>query len=108
MNDNQKDKNMNSSPIEKSKRFNQIFYGLIVICGALFVAEFFYKKKAGLAIEAIPALHIIFALVSILVVMTGVRILRQGLSRDEGYYAPRDVDSETYPQEDTSRESTND
>jgi prolipoprotein diacylglyceryltransferase len=108
MSDNQKDKSMTESQEQNQKPFDRIFYALMVICGVLFVAGFFTKKKTGLAVESIPALYVIAALVSALVLFLGVRIMRSVLMRDENYYASRSTDSEAYPLEDTDRETIHD
>lgn len=108
MRDNHKDKNMTEPPEQNQKPFGRIFYALVVICGILFVAGFFTKKKEGLAIESIPALYVIAALVSVLIIVFGARIMRSVLTRDETYYAPKAVDSEAYPLEGTQRESIHD
>lgn len=108
MSDNQKDKSMTEPQEQNPKPFGRIFYALMVICGVLFVAGFFTKKKAGLAIESIPALYVIAALVSALLLFFGVRIMRSVLARDEDYYAPRATDGEAYPLEGTDRETIHD
>ena len=108
MSDNQKEKNMTEQQEQNAKPFGRIFYALMVICCFLLIAGFFTKKKAGLAVESIPAIYVIAALISALVLFFGVRIMRSVLMRGEDYYAPRSIDSEAYPLEDTDRETIHD
>lgn len=77
------------------KRVSIAFY---IACGLLFVADFFYKKKAYLELEAIPASYAIFGFLTCLVVIFFAWVVRFLMMRQESYYAPKDVASEDYPQ----------
>lgn len=104
----QTDKPMQTPNSANTGKGSRIYTGLAVICALLFVAEFFYKKKPGLAIEAIPALHVIVAIVTIGVAVFASHILKKLLSREADYYAPRDVDDEDYPHDQLEREVRHD
>ena len=94
--------------LDNMKNVNRIVYGLYFTCAALFLADFFYKKKTYMDIEDFPGFYAIYGFVMCAALVICARGMRIFLMRDETYYAPKDVESEEYPEEDLQRETIND
>ncbi len=78
---------------------NRLVYGLYMLCALLFLADFFYEKHVYLREEEFPgfyALYGFFMCALLVICAKGMRIV---LKRDEDYYAPKDVESEDYPED---------
>lgn len=89
--------------VENPSKVNWLVYGLFGICGCLFLADFFYKRKVYLDLEGVPGFYAIYALIICVLIVIFARGMRAVLMRDETYYAPKDVESEAYPEHDMER-----
>ena len=85
------------------KAVNALVYGLFVLCAGLFVADFFYHKKVYVAVEEFPGFYALFGFVACVVLVMSAKGLRALVKRHEGYYAPLDVESEDYPEDQLER-----
>jgi len=94
--------------LDNPKNVDRIVYGLYFICAALFLADFLYKKKTYVDLENIPGFYGIYGFVMCATLLICARGIRKFLMRDETYYAPKDVETESYPQEDMNRETLDD
>jgi len=94
--------------LDNVKNVDRLVYGLYVICAALFLADFFYKKKTYLDLEDVTGFYGIYGFVMCFALVVCARIIRRFIMRDETYYAPRDVEVESYPEEDMKRETIDD
>jgi len=89
--------------VDRPGSLKKIIYGLYVLCAILFAADFFYHKHTYLRVEDIPgfyALYGFFMCAALVVCAKGMRIF---LKRPEDYYAPKDVDSEPFPEDQLDR-----
>ena len=88
---------------DNPKSVNKLVFGLYVLCAMLFLADFFYEKHVYLREEEFPgfyALYGFFMCALLVIVAKGMRVI---LMRDENYYAPKDVESEDYPEDQLDR-----
>ncbi|MEL7429501.1 MAG: hypothetical protein AAFN43_05835 [Pseudomonadota bacterium] len=90
--------------LDDMKNVNRIVYALYGLCAALFLADFFYKKKTYLDLEDIPGFYALYGFLMCAALVICARGMRLFLMRGEDYYAPRDVESETYPEHDMKGE----
>lgn len=89
--------------IDDKPNVDRIVYGLFTVCALLFAADFLYPKHTELAVEKIPgfyALYGFFMCAGLVIAAKGLRIL---VKRSEDYYAPYEVDSEAYPEDQLGR-----
>ena len=87
---------------------DRIVRGLFIVCAGLFAADFFYHKHAYLGVEEFPgfyALYGFFMCAALVICAKGLRVI---LKRPEDYYAPKDVESEEYPEDGLDRETVDD
>lgn len=94
--------------LDNRRNVDLIVYGLFVLCAGLFLADFFYHKHTYMAVEEFPgfyALYGFFMCAGLVICARGMRIF---LKRPEDYYAPKDVESEPYPEEGLGRERVDD
>jgi len=70
----------------------------------LFLADFFYKKKYYVGIENFPGFYALYGFFMCVGLVLGARSLRIFLKRDEDYYAPYDIESEAYPEDQMERD----
>lgn len=85
--------------VDRPGNVDKIAYTLYAVCAVLFLADFFYHKHSYFAVEDVPGFYGMygFFLSSGLVICAkGMRLF---LKRPEDYYAPKDVDSEPYPED---------
>jgi hypothetical protein len=65
---------------------NKLRYGLLILCGALVVSEFFYAHHPHFAIERIPGFFAIFGFIAFVLIVFAGKALRNVIMRDETYY----------------------
>lgn len=94
--------------LDNMKNVEKIVYSLYFVCAALFLADFFYKKKTYLDLEDVPGFYAIYGFAMCAALVVCARGMRLFLMRDETYYAPKDVESEQHPEADLSRETIDD
>ena len=94
--------------LDNMRNVDRIVYTLYFTCAALFLADFFYKKKTYLDLEDVPGFYAIYGFVMCAALVICARGMRLFLMRDETYYAPNDVESEDYPEEGLDQETVND
>lgn len=90
--------------LDDIKNVDRIVFGLYGLCAVLFLADFFYKKKTYLDLEDVPGFYAIYGFIMCAALVVCARAMRTFLMRDETYYAPKDVESEAYPEHDMQRE----
>lgn len=90
--------------LDNMKNVDRIVYTLYFVCAALFLADFFYKKKTYLDLEDIPGFYAIYGFIMCAALVVCARGMRLFLMRDETYYAPNDVESEDYPEDQLERD----
>ena len=84
---------------DNPRSVNRLVYGLYAVCAGLFLADFLYHKHVYLEVEEFPgfyALYGFFMCAALVICAKGLRVI---LKRGEDYYAPQDVESETYPED---------
>lgn len=84
---------------DSPKAVNRLVYAIYAICAALFLADFFYHKHVYLDAESIPGFYAIYGFVMCALLVICAKGMRLFLKRDEDYYAPYDVESEDYPED---------
>ena len=82
---------------DKKKNVDWIVRGLYAICTALFLADFVYYKKVYLGMEKIPGFYAMYGFFMCAALVICARGMRVFLKRDEEFYAPHDVESEEFP-----------
>ena len=70
----------------RRRSLNGIFWGLVLVCAALGLADLFYQRKAAFDFEAIPGFFGVFGFVVCVALVLGAKELRKILKRDENYY----------------------
>jgi hypothetical protein len=96
------------SGIDRPQSVQKIIYALYVICALLVAAEFFYYKKTYFSAEKIPGFYAAYGFFMCAGLVICARLMRIFLMRPEDYYAPKDTDSEPYPEDQLSRETVDD
>ncbi len=94
--------------LDNVKNVDRIVYVLVAVCAALFAADFLYQKYVKLSVESIPGFYALYGFFMPVVLVICVRFTRRFLKRPEDYYAPKDVESEAYPEDQLGRETNND
>ena len=89
--------------VDNPKNVMRVVYGLYIVCAALFLADFFYKKKSYLPIEDVPGFYAIYGFIMCALLVICAKAMRIFVKRDENYYAPKDVESEMHPEHDLER-----
>ena len=85
--------------LDDMKNVDRVVYGLYAVCALLFLADFVYHKHVYLGIEEIPGFYAIYGFVMCAALVICARGMRVVLKRPEDYYAPRDVESEEFPED---------
>lgn len=94
--------------VDDMRNVDRIVYGLYALCALLFLADFFYHKHTYVSVEEFPGFYAIYGFVMCALLVICARGMRFFLKRDETYYAPKDVESERYPDDGLKRESVDD
>jgi len=89
--------------VDKKKNVDRIAYGLYTICAVLFAADFMYKKYIILWVESIPGFYALYGVFMSAGLVLCAKAMRVILMRKEDYYAPNDVESEDYPEDQLER-----
>ena len=93
--------------VEDKKNVNRIVYGLYILCAGLFLADFIYHKHVYLKIEYVPGFYALYGFFMCAALVICARGMRVFLMRDEDYYAPHDVESEAFPEDQLERDDHN-
>jgi len=78
-------------------RVQRVILGLGALCAVLFLFDLFWHRHAYVPGEGLWGFHAIAGFVSFTAIVLGAKSLRTLILRTEDYYAPRAVDTETYP-----------
>ena len=78
---------------EKSSRLRVLLSAFIILCGLLFVIDFFVKRYVYFEIEGVYNFYSIFGFIMFSIIIFGSRLLRFLLGRPENYYDKKAVDS---------------
>ncbi len=90
--------------LDNPKNVERIVYGLYVVCGLLFLADFLYKKKYYVGAENFPGFYALYGFFMCVGLVLGARSMRGFIMKKEDYYAPYDVESEAYPEDQMERD----
>lgn len=88
---------------DNPRSVDRLVYGLYTLCGGLFLADFFYEKHVYLIIEKVPGFYALYGFFMCAALVICAKGMRYFLKRDEDYYAPYDVESEAYPEDQLGR-----
>lgn len=91
--------------LDNPANVKRIVYALYAVCAALFLADFVYEKHVYLEVETIPGFYALYGFFMCAALVICARLLRVVLKRPETYYAPHDVDSEVFPEDQLARTS---
>ena len=87
-------------PIARAENADKVWYGLVGLCAALFVADFVYHsghaKHGYFAFETAIGFHAVYGFVAFLFVVLTGKELRKVLMRDEDFYDVPYVPVETH------------
>ena len=89
--------------VDDKKKVDRFVYGLYGACALLFGADFLYHKHTYVAVEDIPGFYALYGFIMCALLVIAAKGLRLILSRPEDYYAPMDVESEDYPEDQLER-----
>lgn len=89
--------------VDDKKGVRRIIYGLYTLCAGLFLADFLYHKHSYLSVEDIPGFYALYGFFMCAALVVCAKVMRLFLKRPEDYYAPRDVDSEAFPEDQLER-----
>ena len=93
--------------VDKPGSANKIFWGLAVICGLLFLADFTYDKYGHFPVELIPGFYGIYGFVTFTALILIAKVLRVFIKRPEDYYGDKAVDREDYPEDQLDKVENN-
>lgn len=91
--------------LDTMKNVDRIIYALLILCAGLIAADFLYHKHSYLDIENIPGFYAAYGFLMCAVLVICARAIRVIVKRNEDYYAPKDVESEPYPEDQLGRET---
>ena len=94
--------------LDNMKNVDRVVYALYALCAFLIVLDLFYYKKTYFDIEDLPGFYGFYGFVMCAALVICARGMRIFLMRDEDYYAPKDVESESYPEDGLNRERHDD
>jgi len=89
--------------VEDKAKVELLVKAIYVICALLFIADFFYAKHPYFWVEKIPGFYALYGFLMCAALVVCAKAMRKVLMRDEEYYAPRDVESEEYPEDQLER-----
>ena len=70
-----------------------ILWALVIICAALFIADFLYEKHGHFGFEEWPGFYAWYGFLSYCTIVLSAKQLRKLLKREETYYEPEDSDT---------------
>ena len=80
--------------LDRPENVDKIFWGIIVLCAALFLGDAFYHKHPYFSIEKLFGFYGIFGFFACVVLVLASRELQKFLKRDEDYYEETNDDAE--------------
>ncbi len=89
--------------VERPGGVEKIVYALYAVCAVLFLADFLYHKHIYVAIEGFPGFYALYGFFMCAALVICARGMRLFLKRPEDYYAPKDVESEPFPEDQLER-----
>ncbi len=89
--------------LDSKRNVKRVVLGLYLVSAGLFVADFLYKKKTYLLVEDIPGFYALYGFFMCAALVICAKAMRVVLKRPDDYYAPYDVESEAYPEDDLDR-----
>ena len=72
--------------LDERRNVTKVFWGLVLVCAALGLVDFFYDKHSVFAMEDVPTFFGIFGFVVCVGLVLGAKELRKILKRDEDFY----------------------
>ena len=82
---------------EQNNRLRAVLIAFLVLCGVLFITDFFVKRYIYFEVEGLYNFYSIYGFIMFSVIIFGSRFLRFLLGRPEKFYDKKAVDSEDYP-----------
>jgi len=89
--------------VDDKKKVDRFVHGLYGACALLFGADFLYHKHTYVSVENIPGFYALYGFIMCALLVIAAKGLRLVLKRPEDYYAPKDVESEDYPEDQLER-----
>ncbi len=89
--------------LDDMKNVEWVVKGLYFVCAILFAADFLYHKHVYLGVEEFPGFYALYGFFMCAALVICARGMRLFLKRNENYYAPHDVESEAYPEDQLGR-----
>lgn len=89
--------------LDNMRNVDRVVYSLYALCAGLFAADFLYHKHTYLAVEDFPGFYALYGFIMCALLVITAKGLRLILKRPEDYYAPHDVESEDYPEDQLER-----
>lgn len=93
--------------VDKPGSLQKIVFSLYVLCAGLFAADFFYHKHTYVWVEDIPGFYALYGFFMCAALVVCAKVMRLFLKRPEDYYAPKDVESEPFPEDQLDRVDNN-
>lgn len=72
--------------LDERRNVDKIFWGLVAICAALVLADFFYDKHAKFRLEDLFGFYGFYGFVCCIFLVLAAKELRKILKRPEDYY----------------------
>ncbi len=82
----------------------KVFWGLLIAGVLLTLIDLVYARKSYFGAEQVFGFYSFFGFVSCIVVVLVALGFRAVIAREESYYAPHDVETESYPDLDVNAE----
>ena len=89
--------------VDRPGSANKLFWGLAILCGLLFLADFTYHKHGHFEVENLPGFYGIYGFVMFTGLILAAKALRVLIKRPEDFYGDKAVDSEDYPEDQLER-----
>ncbi|MEM7440385.1 MAG: hypothetical protein AAF393_12355 [Pseudomonadota bacterium] len=94
--------------LDNPKNVKLVVYGVYAVCALLILMEFAYTKHPYFGVERIFGFYGWYGFVMCALLVICAKAMRVVLMRDEDYYAPKDVESEAYPEDQLDRSTIDD
>ncbi len=85
--------------VERPENIRRMIIGLAGLCILLFLGDFIIHRHSHFKAEAIPGFYGVFGFFAFAFIIFATKVLRAMIGRDENYYAPKSIDTESYPAE---------